>query len=94
MRTETVNCISYREIEQLVREHYTIFEDYEFNNVQQSRNDPVYRYNLNAAWDGFDAKDWKEIIANKTIDNNYLLMKKLCFDGHLPKGIYIVEVSW
>lgn len=86
----TVQQMEYRELESLVKEHYGF--DYEFPYTEEMSNDTAATYNgINGEIDDYYQR--KVDSGNLVFAGRYFL-NRLCKDGYIPAGNYVVEVSW
>lgn len=91
----TVQYMTYTAFEDLLAEKYPYLNDYEFVPSQESSNDVTHMFYIKNEWDAWDQEEWDEL----QTDHNYnyqagLLLQKLCVDGHIPAGTYLIDVSW
>ncbi len=88
--------VDYTEVERFTMEKYPFIKDYEFACVQESGNDTSYTFNVNGKLDKWDLEDWDKIKSSGTVHNyrNRLVLNKLCADGHIEPGEYLIKVSW
>lgn len=92
MIKEIVIKCNYNEIEHLLEQHYGITH-YEILAAEECVNGTNLDYDIDGK--DYDEDDVAEILAGKfkhwcTSD----LMNKLCADGYLEAGNYIVSCSW
>ncbi len=87
---EVVITVGYRDLERFAVEWYPFLAGYSFVATQECGNDSSHRFNLSGRpLSQNDLTEWA-----KGNINNWLLLDKLCADGHIEPGTYIVEVSW
>lgn len=92
MKKKTIIEADYYEIENLVRQHYNNSK-YSFPLAQECCNDTTHKFNVDGKLDESDLKDWENDGPYYQY-NNYLVLNKLCADGHIESGKYIINVSW
>ncbi len=88
--------VDYNEVENLVMEKYPWATKYDFPCMQETSNDTSHTFDIDGELDEYDLKDWEELKKNNGYLNyrNSLILNKLCADGHIEPGEYLVNVSW
>jgi sulfatase maturation enzyme AslB (radical SAM superfamily) len=98
MDTMTYHVLDYDELEDLIKEHYPFIEDYNFIACEESSNDTSHTYdNISAeSWDQYDDEQWEiDIVKDKQYDFAVeVFLRKLCKDGHIEPGNYLIHVCW
>lgn len=96
-RVKSIIYTTFHEVEELVHEVYgktipELNEDkYEFVAIQECENDSMHEFNIDGKLSNYDQKKWDKREFNY---NNSLIINKLCSDGYIMSGCYLVEVSW
>lgn len=93
---KTTKHIDYSELEKFYTKVYKPKEEYSFVAIEECGNDSSHEFSVTGNIDKYDAKDALAIRAGDSIPThkNHLLLDVLCADGHLPKGDYVIWVSW
>lgn len=94
MKKTTVIKCDYREIENLLKEHYGITH-YEIVAAEEVSNGSNLDITVDGKLDDYDLKGVAEVLSGKF--KHYFtgqMMNKLCADGYLEAGEYIVEIYW
>lgn len=90
--------MDYDEFEELIMSKYPYIEQYEYVPCEESGNDTSHTYrNITAEnWDKYDDEQWEvDIVQEKNYDfASEIFLKKLCKDGHIPPGNYLIDVCW
>lgn len=84
------------EIEALAVKAYGMTE-YNFASCEESGNDSSHEFTVTNRVDRTEQDDWDDAVQSKGASlryNTYLLLDRLCSDGHLDEGEYVVRVSW
>ncbi len=90
MTKETIIKCTCSEIEILIQEHYGVF--YETQAAEEADSDTVKKYDIDGELSEWDVRDLDDIINGEwhggcTRD----FMNKLCADGYLEVGTYIID---
>lgn len=93
-KVEYYEC-DYSEVDELIKEKYGL-KGYEFCDVQETGNDVSYTFRVNGKLSEWGLREWAEIQKTGKVSHycNGLLLNKLCQDGYIPEGEYLVKVSW
>lgn len=93
MTKEIVFKCDCDEIEELIREHYGVF--YETQAAEESNSNTIKEFDIDGKLDAWELKELDEIIAGKWHGwMTAAFMNKLCQDGYLEAGTYIVNFGW
>ena len=87
--TKTIHEIDYNDLEQFAKEKLGL-KDYEFPEVQECGNNWYYKFMVGGKLSEYDLE---KLNCQKHYSNRAVL-NKLCADGHIPPGEYLVSVSW
>lgn len=90
MEKKTVIEADHGEIEDLAKKHYSL-DHYEFVAAQCCGNDTSHRFRVEPA---FNQIEWDEAVWKEFEYRNFVLLNRLCHDGHIEPGEYYVRVSW
>lgn len=93
MIKETVIKCSCSEIEDLIEKHYEVF--YETQAAEEADSSTIKEFSIDGKLSEWELRDLEGIIAGKW--QNWCtkaFMNKLCADGHLETGTYIVDFGW
>lgn len=89
MKKITYIEMDYHEFDELVKEKYGIETEFVAN--QEANNDSEYSFNVDGKLSDYQREDWEE----KNFQyGNGLLLNKLCEDGHIEPGKYLITVCW
>lgn len=93
-KTETVHTVELNDLEQFILEKtghaYEIVPNEEWSNDQQ------HRFEISGYLHSYQNTDWN-LFKVSGMQGRYQLrtiLNGLCSDGHLEKGIYLINVSW
>jgi hypothetical protein len=93
-RNKLFNVMLYKEFDELVNKHFPITNNrYECVAEQEWHNDSNYAYEV-------EAKDFTEYYRKRIFEENNFMycagefLNKLCFDGIIEPGAYLIEVYW
>lgn len=94
--TNTIHCITYTAFEDLMAELYPFIQKYDFVTEEESHNDICHMYHIENVWNKWDEEEWENDVKR---DENYsycanLFLHRLCKDGHIEPGTYLIEVYW
>jgi len=94
MKKKSIIEISYKELEKLVKEKLG-YKNYCFVAVEECGNDSDHQFDVDGEIDDFDLEDIKSWEEGKFVNySNGIILNKLCADGHIEKGDYVVTVCW
>jgi hypothetical protein len=83
--------VDYKELEKFVHEVYPQFSEYSFVANEECGNDSQHSFRVDGKISEYD----KQMFENaKWGPANYILLNKLCEDGHISPGEYLIKVSW
>lgn len=90
--------ITYQEVTRLVKENYSFMQDYNFPLLQECGNDTQHTFDVSGVLDSDDCELWDRVATTRDsyhlLYRNDLVLNKLCQDDLLPRGEYLVKVSW
>ncbi len=72
-------------------------KDYNFVLLEECGNHSEHSFDVNDEIDEDDLEMWEESKgegSGSLMYNNGIVLNKLCVDGHIEAGEYIVNVSW
>ena len=79
------------DIEQLVMKHYPQYVDYELYAYEEHDNSVMVR---DAEAEDVPDYEQEDFEAGKAQYMANVLLNKLCFDGHIEPGEYIIDGTW
>ena len=79
------------DIENLVMKHYPQFKDYELYAYEEHDNAVMVKHVSASDVDGYDKTKFD---AGKAQYMAQTLLEKLCFDGFLEPGQYLIDGTW
>lgn len=90
-KKKTVIEASSFELEKLVRKHYPEqYDGYEFVAVEECGNDSSHNFNdIDGELSEYDLREF-----NTGAASNRILLNKLCVDGFIEAGSYLIQVCW
>lgn len=96
MENKLYCVIDYREIEQMFRKQHPDIKYDSFIAVEECGNDSVHNFVVSKQLDEWSQDNWQEIVKKKSVGcyQNNVILDKLCEDGLLKPGNYLVKVSW
>ncbi len=80
------------DIEELVMKHYPQFKEYELYPYEEHDNSVMFKHVQ--AEDVEDEYDKTKFDAGKAQWMATVLLNKLCFDGHIEPGKYLIDGTW
>lgn len=93
MKTKTVIEIDYNELNELVKGKLG-YKKYRFGDDGVA-NDSIHSFEIDGKLDDYQIKECAEYAAGT---NEYCsddtVLNKLCAEGHIPAGEYLVSVCW
>lgn len=94
MEKVTIIKTDYNEIEDLLDQHYGITH-YEVVAAEELGNGSNLDYDIDGKLDKWELEDFEEIQNGKfLLHRTRILINKLCADGYIEAGNYIINVSW
>jgi hypothetical protein len=100
---KTFNCITYYDLERLIRDTFPILSKFEIISAMCWNNDSYYQIDFktvaNNIWlDEEDIEVVNDLVNNPLSEYSYVspytIFTALVEKGVLPEGQYLVEVSW
>lgn len=92
-KKKTVIEVSYSDLEKLVKKHYPEqykhMGGYSFAAVEECGNDTSHGFDVDGKLDDWDLEKFAKGEAS-----NIALLNKLCADGLIEAGEYLIEVCW
>lgn len=94
---KSVIDVERSELEQLVYEVYgkdipeLSRENYDFVHMQECGNDSTHEFNIDGKLDKYEIENWNR---RDFMYRNHLILNKLCSDGYICPGCYMVSVCW
>lgn len=84
------------DFDRLVKILYPFLKKYEFVPIQEANNYSYYDFDVNGKLDEWDLKKWEESKNSGKFPtfSNYTLLNKMCKDGFIESGKYIIKVFW
>lgn len=94
VKTETVHTVELNDLEQFILEKTG--HAYEIVPSEDWSNDQQHRFEVNGYLHSYQNRDWNlfKVAGNQMNYQLRTILNGLCSDGHLEKGIYLVNVSW
>lgn len=92
VKTETIHGLEYHEFEKLVHEHIDESGKYSFTAGEETGNDTAQTFMVDDPYPGE-----LEQLEGEGPYHQYqagILLTKLAAEGIIPKGKYVIEVSW
>jgi hypothetical protein len=96
MKTKTVTEIEYHELEDLVKEKLG-YKNYSFVAVEECGNDSSHEFTVEKGFEDseYDKEQIEKWEKGEFVQfSNHVILNKLCMEGHIPAGNYIVQVCW
>ena len=82
--------VDYSEIEEIINEHYG-FDDYSLASAEEVGNDVLLQWNIDGVVDEYDAE---QIVARAESYYTRAYLNDLAQQGIIPKGEYLIDISW
>lgn len=96
MKIKTITEITYDELEKLVKEKLG-YKDYNFGAVQECGNDSSHQFTVEKEFEDeeYDQETIEQWEKGEFVNySNGIILNKLCKEGHIPEGNYLVTVCW
>lgn len=94
MKKKSIIEITDRELDNLVHDKLG-YKEYEFVPVEECGNDSDHSFDVDGKLDKWGLETLEKWKNGQFVHySNGIVLNKLCADGHIEKGEYIVKVSW
>jgi len=77
------------DLNELVKKHYGDI-GYDFIDAAECGNDTEHTFTVKAE---SNERKWKQMMTEKRFSNSAVL-NRLCLDGHIERGEYVIKVCW
>lgn len=89
-----VIIVEYSDLDDFINHHFPGL-GFEFVPDEEMSNDSIKRINVDGSLHDYQVESMeRNITEGNTSYMTYNLLNKLCNDGFLEKGIYIIDVCW
>jgi putative NADH-flavin reductase len=93
MKTKVIHEVDVFDLEAFVKEVYGI--NVEIVAMQEASNDSSLSFSVESAIEDYFLDTLDEIMSTGySCFGTGTLLNKLCLDGHIPAGEYLVKISW
>ncbi len=88
--------VNSNELDNFVHENYKWAKNYEFVPMEECGNDSSHSFTVKGQLDDSDLEEWEEFKRKNgyLAYQNSLVLNKLCADGFIEPGEYLVNVCW
>lgn len=95
MRTVAMTKLSYRELEEILNQHFPGV-DPDLVAREEWNNDEEHSFTVDTRLDEYDTKKLASYIAGEWTKwgTTGVLLNALCLKGVIPSGEYLIDVSW
>ena len=98
MKIEEViyHTVDYFELERVINEFYKPTSEWDFVSDEEANNDSSYTFNVHGEVDEYEERKLEKFKKDSLSQSRmtHTLLADLCRKGLIPKGMYLVEVSW
>jgi hypothetical protein len=101
IKKEVFWTMDYHEFDKLVNEHIKPIGTFEFIADEEANNDSQYGFgDINVVpweeWSEWDRVNYTELVSREHCPglSSRVALMKLCLDGVIPPGDYIIDVCW
>lgn len=89
---EFVIKVHYSELEKFIGE--ITEQEYDMIPVNEMNQGTIYRFDVDGDLKNYEESEWETFKKDGSRIYLRVILKGLCKDGHIDKGIYYVSVTW